>query len=208
MGTPPASGVAPAAVASPAAAAGLVDVVTVIPDVVLDLRYATADNFTHHRVYPVARCLLLADVADRLADAAATLRADGLRLVMWDCYRPASVQRALWALVPDPRYVAEPRFDAAGRPTGGSAHSRGAAVDVSLADADGAPLAMPTDHDAFGPAAHRDHPAADPAIRARLGRLDRAMTSAGFEGLATEWWHYGAAGAGARPLLDAPLAPP
>lgn len=174
-----------------------------IPDAVLDLRYATADNFTGAVLYPVARCLLRAEVAERLATAAETLRVQGHRLVLWDCYRPASIQRELWRLVPDPRYVAEPTFDEAGKPTGGSKHSRGAAVDVSLADRAGAPRVMPTAHDAFGPAASGD--SATGEARANHVTLRAAMVAAGFAPMATEWWHFDAAGWAAYPLSDEPL---
>jgi D-alanyl-D-alanine dipeptidase len=182
----------------------LVDVATVIPDAVLDMRYATADNFTGAVIYPVARCLLHEEVAARLAEAAATLRDAGYRLVLWDCYRPHSVQHLLWDRVKDPRYVAEPVDDRKGRPVSGSVHSRAAAVDVSLADAEGAPLAMPTAHDHFGREAHRGAKIADPAVKKRYRALDAAMTAAGFEGLPTEWWHYGIV-SGRYPLLDVPL---
>lgn len=184
---------------------GLVDVAALIPDAVLQIRYATADNFTGAAVYDVARCWLRDDVAAHLVEAADTLRAAGHRLLLWDCYRPASVQKRLWARVPDPAYVAEPVFDREGRPVQGSVHSRAAAVDVGLCDRDGVPEAMPTAHDFFGPAAHRDHLAKDPDVRARMALLDQAMTDAGFEGIPTEWWHYGLRGAGGWPLLDVPL---
>lgn len=192
--------------APPATAGALVDVAAVIPDAVLDIRYATPHNFTGATIYPVARCLLRPGVAERLAAAAKTLRASGYRLLLWDCYRPMSVQRILWSRVPHPDYVAEPKFDAGGRPIAGSVHSRGAAVDISLADASGAPLAMPTEHDHFGPAAHRNHRVADPAVRARAAALERAMTAAGFVGLPTEWWHYDAADGARYSLLDEPLS--
>jgi zinc D-Ala-D-Ala dipeptidase len=178
----------------------LVDVSAVVPDAVIDLRYARADNFVHEAVYRSdARCLLRYDVADRLARAAEELRAKGYRLVLWDCYRPHSVQKRFWALVPDERYVAKPT-DASG-----SVHSRAAAIDVSLADASGAPLPMPTAHDDFSERAHRDAPIADSAVKVRMEVLDAAMTGAGFEGLPTEWWHYAAPGSSAYPLLDEPL---
>jgi len=181
-------------------APGLVEVATVVPDAVIDLRYKRADNFSGAPAYSSdARCLLRGEVATRLARAAAALRAQHLRIVLWDCYRPVSVQKIFWQRVPDPRYVAEPT------PTGGSIHSRAAAVDLGLADEQGRPLAMPTAHDDFSERAHRDHAIADPAVRARMDALDRAMTGAGFEGLPTEWWHYAAPDAEQYPLLDEPL---
>ena len=173
-----------------------------IPDAVLDIRYATADNFTRAPLYPAARCLLRRDVAARLARAADALRAESRRLLLWDCYRPASVQRELWRRVPDTRYVAEPRFNADGTPLSGSRHSRAAAVDIGLVAADGAAVTLPTAHDDFSPRAHRKRalPASEEARR-----LDRAMTGAGFVGMPTEWWHYDAPDWASYPLLDQPL---
>jgi len=171
----------------------LVELGRYVPDAVLDLRYATTDNFTGTRLYPVARCKLRRAVAERLARAAKLLRAHDRRLLVWDCYRPSSIQAALWKLVPDERYVANPKQ--------GSVHSRGAAIDVGLADRDGKPVALPTRFDEFSDAAHRDHTAHDPEAR----RLDAAMRAAGFVGLPTEWWHYDAPDAKAYPLADEPL---
>src|SRR5688572_29768365 len=79
-----------------------------IPDLVEDLRYATAQNFIGRKVYEDGRCWLRAPVALRLARVARRLRASGHRLKVWDCYRPLRVQRAMWRLVADPRYVADP----------------------------------------------------------------------------------------------------
>jgi D-alanyl-D-alanine dipeptidase len=184
-------------------APGWVDVSVRIPDAVIDMRYATADNFTHTVLYPVARCLLRADVGERLARAADALREQGHRILLWDCYRPASIQRQLWQLVPDPRYVAEPTFDDAGKPIGGSKHSRGAAVDVSLAALDGTPREMPTAHDAFGPEASGSR--AKGAAARHHAALRAAMVAAGFEPMATEWWHYDAASWKTYPLSDESL---
>jgi D-alanyl-D-alanine dipeptidase len=179
---------------------GWVDVSVRIPDAVIDMRYATADNFTGTVLYPVARCLLRAEVGERLAAAADTLRAHGHRLVLWDCYRPASIQRELWRLVPDPRYVAEPTFDDAGKPIGGSKHSRGAAVDVSLADLAGTPRVMPTAYDAFGP--ESSGASATGAAAKHHAALRAAMVAAGFEPMPTEWWHFDAANWSTYPLSD------
>ncbi len=169
----------------------------------LDLRYATTRNFTRRQLYPRARCLLRAAVAERLAVAADALRRQGHRVLLWDCYRPASIQVELWRLVPDPNFVAEPVFDDAGAPIGGSKHSRGAAVDVSLADAAGAPRTLPTDHDAFGPEASGGRATGDAARNHTT--LRDAMTAAGFEPMATEWWHYDAGDWTSYPLSDDPL---
>jgi len=190
---------------SPAAPPGLVDVSARLPDAVLDIRYATADNFVGRPLYPVARCLLLPGVADRLARAAAALRTQGYRLLIFDCYRPLSVQRELWKALPKRGYVADPAT--------GSHHNRAAAVDLSLAGPTGAPVEMPTGYDAFGPKARAGATeGVSAAARRHRDQLRRAMTAAGFSVNPVEWWHFDAPGAAALPLLDLSLdgskAPP
>jgi D-alanyl-D-alanine dipeptidase len=194
---------APAARAVPAR--DLVDVAAAIPDAVLDLRYATADNFMGRAVYPShARCLLRAPVAERLTRAAARLRARGLRLRLWDCFRPLSVQRELWRLFPRPGYVADPAR--------GSNHNRGAAVDVALAAADGGPVPLPTGFDAFEPRAHAHAAGLPPAAARNRELLRQAMEAEGFRVNRLEWWHFDAPEARGAPLLEADLvtgkAPP
>ena len=178
---------------------------TVAPGVVVDMRYATADNFAKVAVYPVAKCLLRRDAARRLARAQAALEERGYRLKVWDCYRPFSIQKRFWELVPDARYVAEPVVDRDGKPVTGSKHNRGAAVDVTLVDRTGAPLEMPTAHDDFSPRAHRGGKGWSAAARANAAILDEALFAQGFEPLATEWWHYDAPGWKAYPLSDEPI---
>jgi len=174
----------------------LVELTTVIPDAVLDMRYATKDNFTGEQLYPVARCKLRRAVAARLAKAAKALRAHDRRLLVWDCYRPTSIQDTLWKLVPDERYVANPK--------NGSRHNRGAAVDVAVVAKDGSAVTLPTKFDEFSDAAHRDHALkGDAGAEAR--RLEAAMKQAGFVPMPTEWWHFDAPDAAKYPLSDEPL---
>ena len=193
-----------AAAAGPAGEAGsskprdddLVDVANVIADAVIDMRYATDDNFMGKKLYPVARCKLRRAVAARLARVAAALRAQDRRLLLWDCYRPTSIQTEMWRRVPDPRYVADPRV--------GSKHGRGAAVDVALVDRDGKPVVLPTKHDEFSEAAHRDHAlVGDAGIEAR--RLEKAMVDEGFRPMPTEWWHFDAPDFASYALSDEAL---
>jgi D-alanyl-D-alanine dipeptidase len=187
---------APKPEAAPPRPGDLVDVSAVIPDAVLDLRYATANNFTGAILYPKAVCKLRRAVASRLADAAAALRAQGRRLLLWDCYRPSSIQEKFWKLVPDPRYVANPKV--------GSRHSRGAAVDLALVDADGRPLVLPTKFDEFTEAAHRGRALAGPS-GAEARKLEEAMLAAGFRAMPTEWWHFDAPDSGDYALSNEPL---
>jgi D-alanyl-D-alanine dipeptidase len=188
----------PALAAALAAAPPLVDVAAVVPGAALDLRYAGVRNVAGRPLYAAARCLLLRPVAERLARAQADLEARGFRLLLWDCYRPPSAQAALWRLLPDPRWVADPAR--------GSNHGRGAAVDVSLVRLDGSPVEMPTDHDAF---VARARPTAvagiGAAALAHRELLAASMLRAGFAQGRGEWWHFDAPGAHALPLLDARL---
>jgi zinc D-Ala-D-Ala dipeptidase len=174
----------------------LVELTALIPDAVIDMRYATADNFTKTKLYPVARCKLRRAVAIRLARAAARLRKQDRRLLVWDCYRPRSIQELLWKQVPDERYVANPAK--------GSRHNRGAAIDLGLVDKAGDPVTLPTAFDDFTEAAHRDH-ALEGERGAEAKRLETAMKAAGFVGIATEWWHFDAPDASSFPLSDEPL---
>ena len=109
----------------------LVDAGAVVPGLLVELRYARADNFFGRAFYPAgARCLLLQPVAERLARAAEAVAAKGYRLKVWDCYRPLRVQWEMWERLPKRGYVADPHT--------GSHHNRAAAVDVTLAGKDGA----------------------------------------------------------------------
>jgi D-alanyl-D-alanine dipeptidase len=176
----------------------LVDVGVADPEIRLDMRYATDDNFLGRAVYDAARCLLVPDAAERLVAAERALRAEGYGLVVWDCYRPRSVQYAMWEILPDPDYVADPAR--------GSRHNRGAAVDVGLRALDGRALALPTAHDDFTPQAHRDATDLPPAAIENRERLERAMTAAGWIPLPTEWWHFDAPEWERYPLRDDPLS--
>jgi D-alanyl-D-alanine dipeptidase len=182
----------------PRAAGALVDVTTVIPSAVLDVRYATSSNFTGRVLYPVARCLLRPEVAARLARAASRLEAQGYRLRLYDCYRPLSIQRVMWDAFPRPGFVADPKA--------GSLHNRGAAVDLGLSAADGTELPMPTAFDAFVPAAAARATRGIPSkLRLRRDRLRAAMEAEGFVVNPREWWHFAAREARRYPLLDVPM---
>lgn len=175
------------------------DIEDLAPGVILDIRYAGTENFTHQAVYPCARCLLRQRVAERLARVAKGLEKKGYRLVIYDCYRPLSVQWRFWELVPDPRFVADPRT--------GSKHNRGAAVDVGLADLDGNVLEMPSEFDEFSERAHRNFQNASPRALLHRSILSDAMTGAGFLPNNEEWWHFDSPEWEIYPISDDPLCP-
>lgn len=179
----------------------LVEVTTLVPDAVVDLRYATADNFMKKQVYPAdARCLLLGRSARQLQAAADALRAKGFRLRLYDCYRPHHVQFELWKVLPVPGYVAEPRK--------GSNHNRGGAVDLGLVTLDGKDVEFPSPYDFFGKAAHHAFKAGSPAALEHRELLRSAMEAAGFKKNPMEWWHYDLPGASRYPLRDEPFSAP
>lgn len=155
----------------------------------LDIRYATPDNFTGRACYPKAVCRLREPVARRLVEVQRELRASGLGLKVFDAYRPFSVQQMFWALLPDPRFIAQP-VCIDGVLLQGSKHNRGAAVDVTLVDASGNELEMPSVFDDFSEKAHHNYPGASAAASANRERLQQVMVKYGFEPLETEWWHF------------------
>ncbi|HMY60336.1 MAG TPA: M15 family metallopeptidase, partial [Pseudomonadota bacterium] len=118
-------------------------------------------------------------------------------LKLWDCYRPHRVQYQLWDIVHDERYVANPHK--------GSRHNRGAAVDLTLVDAQGQELVMPTPFDDFGEKAHRSYQQLPPLAIQNRTTLEQAMAKAGFVGMPTEWWHFDFARWQGYPLDDIPF---
>lgn len=183
---------------------GLVEPVRLDPSIRLDMRYATTNNFTGAQVYPSARCYLREDIAKRVVAAHRSLRRKGLGLKLYDCYRPFSVQEAFWRIMPDERYVLEPRREN-GVIVKSSRHNRGAAVDATLVDRKGRELTMPTEFDDFTEKAHRGDKTASHEARRNSDVLERAMAAQGFVGLATEWWHFDGPGWEACEPLDLPL---
>ena len=184
------------------AAAGtpVVDATEVVTDLVLDMKYATSDNFLKQQVYPDgARCLLLPQTAERLKKAADTLRGQGYRLKVYDCYRPIAVQWQMWKILPKPGYVANPKK--------GGNHNRGAAVDLTLVTAGGEEVEMPTPFDTFTRAAHQGYAGGSAKSRANRERLRAAMEAAGFKPNRMEWWHFDLPGATKLPVLDVPFGP-
>jgi D-alanyl-D-alanine dipeptidase len=177
----------------------LVDIQTINPDITLDIRYNTANNFLNVQLYSVPRCLLRTSVAHKLSRVQEQLQPMGLGLKVFDCYRPLSVTRKMWEALPDPRYVANPAR--------GSRHNRGAAVDLTLIDSMGNELEMPTDFDDFTDRAARDYQGTDVSNQARQNSqlLERVMTQQGFIPLITEWWHFDAENWQDYPLLDISL---
>lgn len=162
----------------------LVDIQKINPNIQVDLRYATLDNFTEHVVYDFNRCILLRCVAEALDKVQKELEPMDLGLKIWDGLRPMSAQDTFWELVPDERYVSNPA-------KGGGRHTRGTAVDLTLVRlSDGQEVEMPTLFDDFTERAHSDYmDCSEEAIKNRQ-ILHDVMIKHGFVQLQTEWWHF------------------
>lgn len=180
---------------------GLVDVKERIPEVVVDLKYASTDNFMKADVYGgLRRCFLVPEAAEMLAKAHAILkeRAPSLTFVMFDCARPRRVQRLMWEVVkgtPSQSYVANPYTRT------GSLHNYGCAADMSLYDLEkGEPVDMGTPYDYFGKLAEPRHELTfwkqgklkSEQLANRL-LLREVMLRAGWHLLRNEWWHFNCA---------------
>ncbi|MEM9886382.1 MAG: M15 family metallopeptidase [Bacteroidota bacterium] len=158
------------------------DVGLIDTSIVMDLKYASTDNFVETKMYDCARCFLRPEVAKAVLAIHKKLQADSLGLKMFDCYRPRPIQWKLWEKVPDPRYVADPKK--------GSMHNRGGAVDLTIVDANGEELDMGTDFDFFGPEAYQAYAKHPKEVLDNRKLLRETMLDFGFNPIRTEWWHY------------------
>jgi D-alanyl-D-alanine dipeptidase len=163
----------------------LVDIKSVDPTIVVELRYATPDNLTGHALYPPGfLALVRPTTATRLAKAQKFLRAHHFGLKIWDAYRPLAAQMELWQRTHNESFVADPSEG------DGSLHTWGVAVDVTLVDENGREVAMPTKYDEFTPAAKLRYQGGDRVVKSHLKTLQAAMLEGGFYGMPTEWWHF------------------
>lgn len=176
---------------------GLVYVVDEDPTIIIDLKYATTDNFTGKKIYPYSVCMLQKNTMKKLINANKEFKELGYTIKIWDAYRPSDVQKNLWELVKDRRFIADPNLY-------GSRHNRGAAVDITLVDSTGRELEMPTKFDEFNEKAFRNSKMSDTA-RINLDLLTTIMVKNGFKTIETEWWHYDDSDADSYPILNIPL---
>ena len=176
----------------------LVEIKKYIPDIVLDIRYATTNNFTHHQMYKQARAFARLPVVMALKQVEADLKAKGLGLKIFDAYRPYAITVKFYEIALDTNFVADPRK--------GSKHNRGCAIDLTAIDLKtGKELDMPTGFDSFSKKAgsgYMDLPKQEIVDRAILRD---AMQAHGFKEIPTEWWHFDFNGWSHFPLLDIPF---
>jgi D-alanyl-D-alanine dipeptidase len=149
---------------------------------IYDLKYATIDNFLKEKVYDCDDCLLRYATIKKLLKAHNEFKKLGYKIKFFDCYRPLSIQRKMWKIYPDKRYVADPKK--------GSNHNRGTAVDITLIDSLGVELEMGTAFDHFGNKAHHTYPYLPKQTLENRKLLKSVMESHGFWSITSEWWHY------------------
>lgn len=175
------------------------EIIQLDPTIHPDIRYATANNFTGHPLYPEPKAFLQRPAAEALARAHRALLAQGYGVLVYDAYRPWSVTQALWDSASDHEreigFVADPKV--------GSKHNRGCAVDVGLYDAKtGWEVAMPSGYDEFSERAHPDYAGGPPETLRMRDLLRRTMEAQGFAVDQNEWWHFNYKDWRAYPVLD------
>jgi D-alanyl-D-alanine dipeptidase len=174
----------------------MVDLRKAIPEIKLDLKYATPQNFMHQKLYPPLHTTFLRKPAvDNLKIIVRELKQQNLGIKIFDAYRPYSITEKMWEKVKDDRYAAGPAK--------GSGHNRGAAVDLTLIDLKtGKELPMGTGFDNFSDTAHPDFKNLPSGILKNREILKNVMEKYGFKQLSTEWWHFYLPNSSSFQLLD------
>lgn len=168
---------------------GFVDLTKVVPEITIDIRYHTANNFTGAPLpgYASPGAWMLKEPAEALARVQAALKKDGLGLLVYDAYRPlrGTLAMVAWAertnqvKLLDDGYIARK-----------SGHNHGHTIDLTLIDLKTKqPLDMGTPWDTLSEASHTTN--ATGAVLERRLVLKRAMEAQGFKPYAKEWWHFG-----------------
>lgn len=163
----------------------MIELKSIIHDIVYDFRYATTNNFMNRPMYPEGTntTYMRAGAIIGLWQVQQKLKEEGLGLKVFDAYRPFSVTVKFWELVHDDRYVANPSH--------GSGHNRGISIDLTIIRlADGMELNMGTGFDNFSDTAHQDFMQLPEEVLKNRAFLRSLMDLYGFKPLQTEWWHY------------------
>ncbi|WP_316790222.1 M15 family metallopeptidase [Pedobacter frigoris] len=176
----------------------LVELKKVIPNIALDIRYASKNNFMKEVMYKQARAFARKPVADQLKIIQSELNKKGYGLKIFDAYRPYAVTIAFYEKASDKRFVADPKK--------GSKHNRGCAVDLTLINLKtGKEIQMPTPYDSFQAAAAASYSQLPPNVIKNREMLISIMQKHGFRVIAHEWWHFDFIGWEKYPLMDIPF---
>jgi D-alanyl-D-alanine dipeptidase len=161
----------------------LINLEKLIPNIVLDIRYATTNNFTKEKIYNLARAYARKPVAESLKRAQEELNKKGLGIKIFDGYRPYSATVKFYEVYHDTTFVASPYR--------GSRHNRGCALDITIIDLKTKQeLKMPTGYDTFVKEARPTYPIKDEEAKRNRELLISVMSKQGFKVNASEWWHF------------------
>ena len=160
---------------------GFTNVKTIDPDIIVDLRYATKNNFTNQIIYDFSAAIARTGTVKKLGIASKLLKVQGYRLKIWDAYRPVSAQEKLFEVYPDPNFVAKPNPN--------FSHQKGVTFDLTICDLNGKELEMQSEFDDFSKRAGRNYNRTTQQQR-NYDVLNNAMITAGFIGYSEEWWDY------------------
>ena len=176
----------------------LVEIKKAIPSVVLDIRYATANNFMQQVMYKQARAFARKPVVEQLKKIQAILNKKGYGLKIFDGYRPYAITMAFYQKASDKNFVANPNK--------GSKHNRGCAVDLTLIDLKtGKDIPMPTPYDSFAPEAAPHYQKLPANVIKNRDFLIATMQANGFKVIYNEWWHFDFTGWQEYDLMDIPF---
>ena len=151
---------------------------------ILDIKYATNNNFIGKILYDEPMCMLRKSTKEKLVNVNKELNDMGYKLKIWDAFRPLEYQKHMWELFPDERFVSNPD-------KGNSNHTKGSAVDVTICTLDGEEISMPTKFDHFGEESFRNnYDLCDKETKSNVLFLENIMSRYGFIPFETEWWHF------------------
>lgn len=158
-------------------------------DFIIELKYATTDNFTRQKIYKSSECYINKNTAKMLIQAKNIFKKDGYKVKIWDAYRPMSAQKALYDVYPVDDFVAPPpdfSKPIVFRPS----HMNGLSVDLTLLDQEGNEIEMPTKFDDFSEMASLKCDKIPETPRKNAEYLKKVMESVGFKAYENEWWHF------------------
>lgn len=176
----------------------LIEIKKAIPDIILDIRYATRNNFMHQVMYKQARAFARKPVVEALKKIQKELKLKGYGLKVFDGYRPYAITIAFYQKASDKNFVANPAK--------GSKHNRGCAIDLTIVNLKtGKDVVMATPYDSFLPAAAANYEPVSNEVRKNRQFLINAMKKYNMNVLDNEWWHYDYSGWQSYELMDIPF---
>ena len=167
----------------------LVKLVNLDSEFIIDMRYATENNFTGQKVYESGECWINEHTAKILIEAKNIFKNDGFRVKIWDAYRPISAQERFWEIMPNDDFVARPPDMSkikVFRPT----HMNGMCVDITLTDMNENEIEMPSEFDDMTERASICNPFSSEKSKENAKYMRKVMERVGFKGYDKEWWHF------------------